>query len=66
MIDLSIDVYSKASRAVEILEGEDDEGYDEEKDEDENHTQGWGGSLELLSATNWTLLESLKVAYDKE
>ena len=40
MIDLPNDVYSKASGAVEVLEGEDDEGCDEEKDEDENHTQG--------------------------
>jgi hypothetical protein len=40
MIDSTIDVYSKASRAVDVLKGEDDEGCDEEKDEDEDHTQG--------------------------
>ena len=40
MIDLSNDVYSKASGAVEVLKGEEDEEGDEEEDEDEDHTQG--------------------------
>ena len=40
MIDLSNNVYSKASGAVEILEGEEGEGCDEKEDEDEDHTQG--------------------------
>ena len=40
MIDLAMNVYSKASGAVEVLEGKEDEGCDEEEDEDEDHTQG--------------------------
>ena len=40
MIDLTDNVYSKASRAVDVLKGEDDEGCNEEEDEDENHTRG--------------------------
>ena len=40
MIDLTSDVNSKASGAMEILKGEEDEGCDEEEDEDEDHTQG--------------------------
>ena len=40
MIDLAMNVYSKASRAVEVLEGEEGEGCNEEEDEDEDHTQG--------------------------
>ena len=40
MIDLSNNVYSKASGAVEILEGEEGEGCDEKEEEDEDHTQG--------------------------
>ena len=40
MIDLAMNVYSKASGTVEVLDGEEGKGGDEEEDEDEDHTQG--------------------------
>jgi len=40
MIDLSNNVYSKASGAMEVLEGEEGEGCGEKEDEDKDHTQG--------------------------
>jgi hypothetical protein len=40
MVDLANDVYSKASGAVEVVDGEEGEGCDEEEDEDEDHTRG--------------------------